>query len=78
MDIIMPRMDGIQASQIIKRLPSPPMIIAVSAAVQDSDKSRWQRAGIDGYLSKPIVREKLESVLSPMLKQSRNKTASSK
>ena len=33
-----------------------PMIIAVSAAARQSDKTQCQIAGIDGYLSKPIVR----------------------
>jgi signal transduction histidine kinase/CheY-like chemotaxis protein len=67
MDIIMPIMDGLQASCIIKRQPNPPMIIAVSAAVQPSDKTKCQNAGIDGYLAKPLMKEKLDAALSPLV-----------
>ena len=75
MDIIMPKMDGIQASKIIKKelSISSPMIIAVSAAVQPSDKSKCQHAGIDGYLAKPIDKDKLESSLKPLIKKSTSK-----
>lgn len=71
MDIIMPRMGGLQASKLIKRFKDPPTIIAVSAAVQPSDKARCQDAGIDGYLPKPIIRDKLDAALSPLLSQKR-------
>ena len=54
MDIIMPVMDGITATNHIKKLKNPPFIIAVSAAVQPYDKARCQDAGIDGYVDKPI------------------------
>lgn len=71
MDIIMPKMDGLQASRNIKQLPNPPMIIAVSAAVQPSDKANCQSAGIDGYLSKPLVKEKLDAALNPLIRPPR-------
>jgi signal transduction histidine kinase/CheY-like chemotaxis protein len=73
MDIIMPVMDGLEASKIIKRLKNPPIIIAVSAAVQPSDKSKCQGVGIDGYLSKPIIIDKLEGSLKPLIKKSKKK-----
>ena len=69
MDIIMPIMDGIEATKYIRQMNNPPMIIAVSAAVQDSDKARCQRVGIDGYLSKPIIKEKLNAALAPLIKK---------
>ncbi len=67
MDIVMPKMDGIDAAKHIRQRPNPPMIIAVSASVQASDKTRCQRVGIDGYLEKPFTREKLDAALSPLL-----------
>lgn len=67
MDIIMPKMDGLQASRCIKRLPNPPMIIVVSAAVQPADKAKCQNAGVDGYLAKPLMKEKLDAALSPLV-----------
>ncbi len=68
MDIKMPKMGGIDATRLIKRFQNPPMIIAVSAAVQPSDKARCQRVGIDGYLAKPITKEKLDTALLPLIK----------
>jgi signal transduction histidine kinase/CheY-like chemotaxis protein len=74
MDIVMPVMDGLESSKRIKRLKNPPIIIAVSAAVQPSDKSKCQGVGIDGYLSKPIIIDKLETSLKPLIKKSKKRT----
>ena len=63
MDIVMPVMDGFEATRYIRKLNKNVMIVAVSAAVQKSDKNRGQQEGIDAYLTKPINRASLESVL---------------
>ena len=73
MDIRMPRMDGLQATKIIKRLPHSPMIVAISAAVLPSDKEKCQYAGIDAYLPKPVDREKLKGVLDPLVYKGKGK-----
>lgn len=78
MDIVMPIMDGLQASRLIKQLTDPPMIIAVSAAVQPSDKAKCQNAGIDGYLAKPLLREKLDAAISPLVRPSRKSSKKKK
>jgi len=70
MDIVMPKMDGIEATRIIKTMYPKLMIIAISAAVQDSDKARCQRVGIDGYLAKPMTKNKLDVALSPLILES--------
>jgi signal transduction histidine kinase/DNA-binding response OmpR family regulator len=81
MDIIMPNMDGIQATQEIRsyyrmrtskeKATSPrlmvPYIIAVSAAVMNSSKDKCQFAGVDAYLSKPLTKDKLDAILSPLI-----------
>ncbi len=69
MDLIMPVMSGEEATKKIKEMDDPPMIIAVSAAVHPTDKNRYQDAGIDGYLAKPLDMEKLKSALLPLLKE---------
>jgi CheY-like chemotaxis protein/nitrogen-specific signal transduction histidine kinase len=70
MDLLMPILSGFEAAKHIRQLEKPPMIIAISAAVQDSDKASCQRVGIDGYLSKPIVnKDKLDAALSPLIKE---------
>jgi len=57
MDIQMPEMDGIQATNEIRNLglkPSPPPIIAMTAYSMEEDRERFIEAGLDDYLAKPI------------------------
>jgi signal transduction histidine kinase/DNA-binding response OmpR family regulator len=63
MDIKMPIMDGMEATKLIKEFSTIP-IIAVSASVLDSDRSLFQKAGMDGYIPKPIDKDKIEAILS--------------
>jgi two-component system, sensor histidine kinase and response regulator len=72
MDCHMPGMDGYQATREIRgretgtdrRIP----IVALTAdAVKDVDKE-CRAAGMDGYISKPIDRERLKSVLEQYIK----------
>lgn len=71
MDIQMPQMGGIEATQIIrqnetstdKRLP----IIALTAHALNGDKERFLDAGMDAYVAKPIQREQLFKTLSEHL-----------
>lgn len=67
MDIVMPQMSGIEATKYLRQMNPRPYIIAVSAAVQNSDKQRCQNAGIDSYLPKPVLKEKLLAALSPLI-----------
>lgn len=64
MDIKMPVMDGIEACTRIKKMDSNIPVIAVTAYAQASDKERIADAGFDGFLSKPINRSVLISLLS--------------
>ena len=57
MDVQMPKMDGIEATQKIRslekigeRIP----IVALTAHAMAADKQRCEAAGMDGYLTKPI------------------------
>lgn len=71
MDISMPVMNGLQATQAIrdaehkgespqKRTP----IIAVTAHAMSGDRDRCLQAGMDDYLSKPVSPDKLEAIIS--------------
>jgi len=72
MDVQMPSMDGVQATAIIRQremntgLHIP--IIAMTAHAMAGDRQRFLKAGMDGYVSKPIhareLLETIESVLS--------------
>jgi len=66
MDLQMPEMDGIEATQTIRRVfPSPqhPWIIALTAHAAASDRDRCLEAGVNDYLTKPIRREALAAAL---------------
>jgi len=56
MDIQLPGMDGIQATQALKAHASTQhiKIIALTAFAMEGDKQRILDAGCDGYISKPI------------------------
>ena len=56
MDVLLPGMDGITASKIIKadkRIPAPPIIV-ISATGNDAEIKRSLEAGVESYLIKPI------------------------
>ncbi len=66
MDIQMPRMNGFEATEIIKQTQGVP-IIALTAHAMEQDRQRCLEAGCDDYLSKPICRDKLDEILSRFL-----------
>ena len=63
MDIQMPNMDGYKATQLIRKLPDKKKsrlpVIAMTANAFEEDKRNALVAGMDGFLSKPIVIEEL-------------------
>lgn len=76
MDIHMPEMDGIQATELVRqRFPQSqqPVIIAVTADAMQGDRERCLATGMDHYLSKPLRMEELSEVLTlAAVRQSRN------
>jgi len=77
MDIQMPVMDGIEATQEIlnyeseENLEHTP-IVALTANALKGDKERFIQQGLDDYLSKPIESSELLFVLKKFLKQKFN------
>ena len=72
MDIQMPRMNGRQAAQAIRKaesLHSKPRrpILALSANASSADSALAIAAGMDGYLSKPLTFEALAGALQSAL-----------
>lgn len=56
MDIQMPEMDGLEATQTIRNLPliSQPYIIAITANAMQEDRDKCLHVGMNDYLAKPI------------------------
>ena len=66
MDWHMPRMDGLEASRIIKnddRLKHIPKIVMVTAFGREDIRTQAEQLGIDGYLLKPVTPSTLYDTL---------------
>ncbi len=64
MDIRMPVMDGIQATQIIRQKYNPNIpIIAMTANYQPGDVRRYLAAGMNDCIPKPVKRERLHFIV---------------
>jgi len=72
MDISMPVMDGETANQKIKESGSPIKdipVVALTAHAFSSDRERFLKAGLQGYVSKPVRPEDLWGEINRVLKQ---------
>ncbi len=59
MDVQMPKMDGLEATQKIREFNTKIPIIAQTAYAFDSDRMKLLKAGCDDYITKPINRREL-------------------
>ena len=65
MDIQMPVMDGITATQKLKRLYSNlPPIVGLSANAFEGDREKYMSKGMDEYLTKPVKNEDFKRIFS--------------
>ena len=69
MDLIMPYMDGFQATREIRQLPklANTVIIAVSAKTLEKDQRQSIHAGCNAFLKQPIQLDQLSQVLETYL-----------
>jgi len=63
MDIKMPGMDGYQATKLIREISKDVIIIAETAFALTGDEDKALAAGCNNYISKPIISEKLFSII---------------
>ncbi len=65
MDLSMPEMDGITATQAIRKIRpgNGPRIVAVTAYALKGDREKCLEAGMDDYISKPVQKKELEAIL---------------
>ncbi|MCC6484736.1 MAG: response regulator [Armatimonadetes bacterium] len=71
MDLQMPEMDGFEATAAIRahsdeRVRSIPIVAITAHAIQE-DRERCLKAGMNGFLTKPIQKDALGSVLESLL-----------
>lgn len=68
MDMQMPGMDGVQATQFIRGLDlvTQPHIIALTANVYESDRRRCMEAGMDDFMPKPVRLNALRARLASL------------
>ncbi|WP_264185505.1 PAS-domain containing protein [Roseicella aerolata] len=67
MDVMMPGMDGLEATRRIRALPGPAArvpVLAVTASAFAEDVATCREAGMDAHLAKPIEREALIAALA--------------
>ncbi|CCG86173.1 sensor histidine kinase/response regulator [Erwinia piriflorinigrans CFBP 5888] len=66
MDIQMPDIDGIRASELIREMPqhANTPIVAVTAHAMDGEREQLMKAGMNDYLAKPIDEQRLSHLLA--------------
>jgi PAS domain S-box-containing protein len=69
MDLKMPVMDGFEATKLIKRIVPGLPVIAQSAYAFSNDQDKARIAGCDGFISKPVRRELLMSLIKKQLEK---------
>ena len=69
MDVQLPGMDGLQAVALLKRdeVTRAIPVIALTALAMKGDEERIRAAGYDGYIAKPIRRQKFLATIAAQL-----------
>jgi CheY-like chemotaxis protein len=68
MDMLMPEMGGIEATEhlrLVTKVTTP--IVAMTANASDRDRDECRRVGMNGFISKPVLRNALNETLLRVL-----------
>ena len=66
MDLHMPGMDGVAATSALKGAGVTTPIVAVTAAVTESERAACEQAGMKGFIDKPVKIQAVSEVLSDL------------
>lgn len=71
MDILMPKMDGGEATKQIRKNPKTQAIpvLAATAKALPEDRERCLESGCDAYIAKPFSYKELQDVIEKLLKK---------
>ena len=72
MDVGMPEMDGLEATEKIRESNETMPIVAITGYVMEEDIQNTFDAGCNEYLSKPIIEKKLFDILEKYMKNDVN------
>jgi len=75
MDMQMPVMDGLQATRELRKRGYSGEIVALTANAGQEDKEQFERAGCDGFLSKPFDRNEFYQTLADRLRRETERPA---
>lgn len=67
MDIMMPEMDGVEATAELKSRENAPVIVMVTSVDQESKMKQAVKAGADGYVTKPFEPEEIQAEFGSVL-----------
>lgn len=70
MDISLPKMDGLEASSLIRKSPKSQSIpiLAATARALPGDKEKCLQAGCNDYIAKPFTHRELGAAIKKLLK----------
>jgi len=69
MDVMMPGMDGMEATRMIRALPAPLCaipVVGLTANIAPEDHVLFRAAGMDSVLTKPVTARALAGALAPV------------
>ena len=69
MDVVMPKMSGIEATTLILQEPNPPLVVMLSGLKDESIVMQALQAGAVDYLFKPIDADRLREILRGFLEK---------
>nr|WP_294517460.1 ATP-binding protein [uncultured Rhodopila sp.] len=70
MDMMMPEMDGLTATRVIRAMDGPKSripIIGLTANAMETDAEACREAGMDGFVTKPVKAARLEEAMREVL-----------